>query len=260
MQKQFIHCRQPTRFQPKLVIQYLQRVARFREKLAVLVYIVGGQLSRISELLSLQHVNIETNRQRNIFIEDRIITLVSVYHKGFYASNDIKVIHRYMPREVGELLVWYLWLILLFIQQLKIWYYQTTQQSRRDSPSESISGSTSGSISESISGSISGSALRATLGSMSLYMWGSDPGTQRAWTSDRLREILKRKTKIRLYYPIDIQVYCDIAIGISRRWMRPSSQFASDVCEEREAAQTVLDTDTEEYIDKAQWLGYIADL
>ena len=108
IQKQFIHRRQPTRFQPKLVIQYLQRVARFREKLAVLVHIVGGQPSRAPELLSLQHVNTETNQQRNIFIEDGMVTLVSAYHKGFYASNDIKVIHRYMPREVEELLVWYL--------------------------------------------------------------------------------------------------------------------------------------------------------
>ena len=105
MQKQFIHRRQPTRFQPKLVIQYLQRVARFREKLAVLIYIIGGQPSRAPELLSLQYVNTEINQRRNIFIEDGIITLVSVYYKRFYASNDIKVIHCYMPREVGELLV-----------------------------------------------------------------------------------------------------------------------------------------------------------
>ncbi|KAE8383933.1 hypothetical protein BDV23DRAFT_177439 [Aspergillus alliaceus] len=35
------HC-QPTQFQLQLVIQYLQRVAQFREKLAVLVHVVGG--------------------------------------------------------------------------------------------------------------------------------------------------------------------------------------------------------------------------
>ena len=108
MQKQLIYRCQPTRFQPKLVIQYLQQIARFRKKLAVLVYIVEDQPSRVSELLSLQYINTETNRRRNIFIEDGIVTLVSVYHKGFYASNDIKVIHRYVPREVEELLVWYL--------------------------------------------------------------------------------------------------------------------------------------------------------
>lgn len=37
-----------------------------------------------------------------------MVTFVTKYHKGFYMSNDIKVIHRYLPREVGELVVWYL--------------------------------------------------------------------------------------------------------------------------------------------------------
>ncbi|OOO03891.1 hypothetical protein OAory_01095320 [Aspergillus oryzae] len=37
-----------------------------------------------------------------------------------------------------------------------------------------------------------------TLESMSPYLWGPDPGTQRTWTSDRLREALKRETKMRL--------------------------------------------------------------
>ena len=87
---------------------------------------------------------------------------------------------------------------------------------------------------------------------MSPYMWGPDSGTQRAWTSDRLREALKRETKMRLHYAIGVQAYRDIAIGISRRWIQPSSQFTSDVREEREAAQTVLDADAEEQMDEAQ--------
>lgn len=66
VQKQFIHHRQPTQFQPRLVIKYLQRVTQFKEKLAVLIHIVSGQPSRNPELLSLQHVNTETNRRRNI--------------------------------------------------------------------------------------------------------------------------------------------------------------------------------------------------
>ena len=105
MQKVFIYRRQSTQFQPKLVIQYLQRMARFKEKLAILTHVVGSQPSRVPELLSLQYINTETNQRRNIFIEDGIVMLVSAYYKGFYASNDVKIIHRYMPREVGELIV-----------------------------------------------------------------------------------------------------------------------------------------------------------
>ena len=50
---------------------------------------------------------------------------------------------------------------------------------------------------------------------------------------------------MRLRYPIGIQIYRDITIGISRRWMRPSSQFTSDMREERETAQAALDADAE---------------
>jgi hypothetical protein len=61
------------------------------------------------------------------------------------------------------------------------------------------------------------------------YVWGPDPGTGRQWTSERFHEVLKRETKMQLQYPINIQAYRDIAIGISRRWMRPSSAFTSNV-------------------------------
>jgi hypothetical protein len=58
-------------------------------------------------LLSLRYCNIDT-AFRNVFIEDSIVVLATKYYKGFYASNDAKIIHRFLPREVGELLVWYL--------------------------------------------------------------------------------------------------------------------------------------------------------
>lgn len=56
---------------------------------------------------------------RNVFIEDGMVVTASTYHKGFYASNDVKVIHRYLPCSVREMVVWYLWLVLLFVEQLQ---------------------------------------------------------------------------------------------------------------------------------------------
>ncbi|OGE46472.1 hypothetical protein PENARI_c239G05377, partial [Penicillium arizonense] len=56
------------------------------------------------------------------------------------------------------------------------------------------------------------------------YLWGPDPGTGRDWSSERLREVLKRETTIGLNgQAINLNAYRDIAIGISRRFMRPSS-------------------------------------
>jgi hypothetical protein len=98
---------------------YLQRVAYFREKLAIAIHVSGGQPARAPELLSVRHCNTDSGGHRNIFIEDGLVAFVTQYHKGFYASNDTKVIHRYLPREVGELVVWYLWLVLPFVERLE---------------------------------------------------------------------------------------------------------------------------------------------
>ena len=62
----------------------------------------------VLELLSIQHINTDTNMRRNIYIEDGMVVFMSAYHKGFYSSNDIKIIHQYFPRAMGELVIWYL--------------------------------------------------------------------------------------------------------------------------------------------------------
>ncbi|OQD64942.1 hypothetical protein PENANT_c412G08757, partial [Penicillium antarcticum] len=52
---------------------YLQRVAHFREKLAIAVHVSGGQLARAPELLSIRHYNTNSGGYRNIFIEDGLV-------------------------------------------------------------------------------------------------------------------------------------------------------------------------------------------
>jgi hypothetical protein len=80
-------------------------VAWFKEQLAVAVYLTGSAPARAPELLSIQHINTNTNMRRNIYIKDRMVVLVSAYHKEFYSSNDMKIIYQYLPRAVGELVV-----------------------------------------------------------------------------------------------------------------------------------------------------------
>jgi superfamily II DNA helicase RecQ len=40
--------------------------------------------------------------------------LVAGYHKGFSKTERLKVIHRFLPREVSALVIYYLWLVLPF--------------------------------------------------------------------------------------------------------------------------------------------------
>ena len=48
-----------------------------------------------------------------------MVCLAFGYHKGYSQSGQLKVVHRYLPRELGELFVRYLWLVLPFCQQLE---------------------------------------------------------------------------------------------------------------------------------------------
>jgi hypothetical protein len=90
------------------VEQYIDRVIEFRKKLAVLMHIAGGQPAQGPKILSVRHSNTIKGGHRNIFIKDRMVVFVTRYHKGYNVSGDVKIIHRYLPREVGELVVWYL--------------------------------------------------------------------------------------------------------------------------------------------------------
>ena len=86
----------------------MKRVVDLREKLLVLIHITGGQPGRAPEVLSIRHSNTAKGGHRNMFIEDGMVVVATRYHKGYAVSGDVKIIHRYLPREVGELWVWYI--------------------------------------------------------------------------------------------------------------------------------------------------------
>ena len=41
-------------------------------------------------------------------MEEGLVGVMAQYHKGYHSSRNIKIIHRYLPQEVRELLVYYL--------------------------------------------------------------------------------------------------------------------------------------------------------
>jgi hypothetical protein len=117
---------------------------------------------------------------------------MTAYYKGFYTSNNVKIVHQYLPREVGELVVWYLWLVLPFVRQLAVTWCQLDPSNLGTSSSPSTH--------------------------WSLYLWAPDVSTGCEWSSKRLREVLKRESEssIGAQHPLNIANYRDIAIGISR--------------------------------------------
>lgn len=103
-------------WKPKALQEYRRQVNRFLEHLLLLVHLTSGQPARGTEIISLRHVN--TIHHRNLFVEDGLVAIVTSYHGGYTCTGSTKIIHRYLPKEVGELLVYYLWLILPFAKQV----------------------------------------------------------------------------------------------------------------------------------------------
>src|SRR6186713_1535079 len=169
--------------------EYMAQVTAFRERILILTHICGGQPSRGPEILSIRHSNTVKGLHRNIFIENGLMVFVSRYHKGYNISGDVKIIHRYLPREIGELLVYYLWLVLPLVQQweVKIWNKKE----------------------------------------MSSHVWPKDPdGTK--WTSERLKKVLKRESMAGMGTEMTIQAYREVAIAMSRRYLRKEWRFRMD--------------------------------
>ena len=83
------------------------------------MHIVGGQPARATELLGIRHSNTKQGGLRNIFIDRGIVAFVTTYYKNYCQTRKIKIIHRYLLREVRELLLRYLQLVLPFWQAVQ---------------------------------------------------------------------------------------------------------------------------------------------
>jgi RecQ family ATP-dependent DNA helicase len=215
------------------VAAYQRYVERFQELLWVLMHLCGGQPARAPELLGIRWKNTAYGGVRNIFIEEGLVAFVTTYHKGYRSSGNIKIVHRYLPREVGELLVYYLWLVLPFWEKLQfqiagkpsaspfLWgdgekkeHRQWTGPKRKQQKSRE-------------SDDVSRGRERDDQGEE-----GEDEEQRgqkrllaqrqsRSWTSERARKILKESAMRWMGVDgLNISGYRQIAIAISRRYCR----------------------------------------
>ena len=106
-----------------------------------------------------------------------MVSTVTTYHKGYSVTGSTKIIHRYLPKEVGELLVYYLWIIQPFCRKLHLLVYDRS-------------------------------------GWSSPFVWAKDDGLE-PWDSSRLSRILRREFQADLGVTMNIPYYRHLAIAIS---------------------------------------------
>jgi superfamily II DNA helicase RecQ len=163
------------------VQEYMQKIRRFKEKLLVLMHITGGQPARAPELLSIRYCNTRNGGRRNIFVEEGKLVFVTAYHKGYQFAGTTKIIHRYIPTEVGELLMYYLWLVMPFQRQLEEAVYHRSFSKG--------------------------------------YLW--EPGAEDAkWVSERMKKLIQQESLIGMGVKLNISSYRQIAIAITRKYLK----------------------------------------
>ena len=80
-------------------------VEAFREDILIMMHILGGMPARSWEILKVRYSNIEYGGIRNIIIDWGLVYFVTLYHKNYRNSDQVKIIYRYLPRKVGELVI-----------------------------------------------------------------------------------------------------------------------------------------------------------
>jgi hypothetical protein len=120
LQKRFFTNCRDAKWRQQAAKEYLVQADAFLERLLLLIHITGGQPARGTELLSLQPYNTQHGLWRSIFIENGLVSFVTSYYKGYSVSGSTRIIHRYLPKDVSRLLVYYLCLVQPFCEQLRI--------------------------------------------------------------------------------------------------------------------------------------------
>jgi hypothetical protein len=113
------------------VEKYFRKVRQFKEELMVLVHLSAGAPARATELTSIMSRNPTPGRgRRGIIIDDGLVKFVQGYSKKFRSRRELEIVHRYVPNEVGELVVYFMWLVEPFVKMIRA----TTRGKSRSTP------------------------------------------------------------------------------------------------------------------------------
>lgn len=217
-------------YQETAVRRYGKLVERFREGLLATMHMLGGMPARAWEILEIRHTNTAHGGARNVMVDRGMVMFVTLYHKNYRSAEQVKVIHRYLPREVGELVVWYLWLVLPFWQQVQ------GMMTGGDRPSAFLwADEVVGQAGEPVEpGAVEPGAVEPVEpvepdrpdnpDDVDAAGPGGAPGRQqptreRPWTPDRMRRIMQQQSARYLGTQVGISAWRQIAVAISNRYL-----------------------------------------
>lgn len=174
----------------KRLQKYTKAVGKWLELVQLLAHITGGQPGRGEEINGLRLVNGIT-RDRNVFVIDGEVVLVTQYHKSLAHFDSPKVIPRFLPARVGQLLVMYM----IYVRPL-------TDRWEADDW-----------------------ALHGKLQPPSDFIWHDENGP---WESSRTSRAMAEKSLYYMGRRITLQDWRHIAIAISKKHARDQGAAKAD--------------------------------
>jgi hypothetical protein len=222
----------------RMAYRYGLRIEKALELLAVLAHISGGFPLRAWELLVVRHRNTSNGGIRNILCDQGLIMIVTGAHKGFTTTGRLKIIHRFLPREVGTLLTYYLWLVLPFWEDIQanvwdksifnagLWATEGTQESERQHD-------------EQADGAMEASQVEASQDG-----WRLGPGEH--WTSPRLSRSIRRLSALSCGQKLNISSWRHISTAIGRRYFRNASTAHTRLLHEVDSDNSGSESDSDE--------------
>jgi len=170
------------RWKESRVEKWMQAVGRLKELLLFLMHVTGGGPGRGEEILTVQYRNTAENPGRNVLLEDGLVVFATQYHKGYSISGMPKLVYRYLPREVGELLVWYLWLVLPLQEHYDVMFKEAVK--------------------------------------FESFLWpGEGDADGRKWSSERFKRVMLRETGEAMGVELNIADYRQCAAAMTDRWL-----------------------------------------
>lgn len=160
----------------RAVRQYIRRVERFLDLLCLAVHITGGQPARGPELLSVRWRN-GVLQDRNLYVVDGQVVVVTRYHKTQSQWDRPKVIARFLPEPVGQLMTAYL----LYVRPVRALLLSSLGKLATAAASD--------------------------------YLWADEHGP---WDTSRLTRIMTAETAERLGTRLTMADYRQVAVGIGR--------------------------------------------
>ena len=209
-------------FKGEAVRKYGIAVDQFRERLFVLMHMLSMP-ARVPEISGIRFVNTANGGVRNIMAHNQMISFITSYHKGYRITGEAKVIHRYMPREVGELMVWYLWIVLPFWQTMQgiiqggseaskfMWADEVVRAARVDGTRAKDKEDDKREGIEEEDGEERKEKKEA---------W--EQLEDRVWSNDRARRTIQRHSERLLGARLTISAWRHLAVGIANRFLNKS--------------------------------------